>query len=402
MSAATTKIILFPQPDRSGKHTIYLRITHAGKHRYRTLNRHCSPDQWSADKCRFTKTFPNWKVENEILTMYEARAAAILRDLERDGVPFSFDAFEAEMFRKASSTAKQAPAIQAYLIEVADQLAAEKRHGNSLLYRNLAHLIGLYKPSATLGDITEAWLTRFEHWQRAERGMKPGGIGANMRTLRAACNRAIKAGVMRHEWYPFARYSIAHLSQPTPKRAISMEEARRIQQAETQGAKEALARDLFTFSLYTRGMNLVDIAHLKPDNIQSGRIEYIRRKTHTPYSIALNEISAAILEQYSGMQYCFPILNETHDTPKRQQERIHRVMVQVNKALRAIAAREGIAGRISFYTARHTYATALKERGVSTQVISEALGHSDLKTTEIYLKQFDRSVIDEADQALLK
>jgi integrase/recombinase XerD len=336
--------------------------------------------------------------------MYEQRASDILRNLERDNIPFDFETFDAEMFSTASATAQQAPNLADYTRQIADQLALEKRHGNCLLYRNLAHLFDIYKPNTRLADINGAWLTRFEHYQRAERGMKPGGISANMRTLRAVCNRAIKAGVMRQDWYPFRAYTIGHLNQPTPKRAIPLHDLNRIQEADLAGDRnETFARDLFFFSLYARGMNLVDIAHLRPENIRAGRIEYIRRKTHQPYSVALNDQTAAIIQRYVGQYYCFPILSEFHDTPKRQQERIHRVMVDVNRALRAIAFRVGIPGAsgISFYVARHSYATALKERGVSTEVISEALGHSNLKTTEIYLKQFDRSIIDAADTLLL-
>lgn len=363
------------------------------------------PDEWDAEDNRFTKTFPKAKEHNALLRMYEQRADDILRNFERDNIPFDFDTFEAEMFTTQSATAQQAPNLADYTRKIADELAREKRHGNSLLYRNLAHLFDLYKPNTRLADINTAWLTRFEHYQRAERGMKPGGIGANMRTLRAVCNRAIKAGVMRQDWYPFRSYTIGHLSQPTPKRAISLEDIARMAEADLKGNRdEIIARDLFLFSLYARGMNLVDIAHLRPENINVGRIEYIRRKTHQLYSVAVNENTRRILECYAGhsAMYCFPILSDFHDTDKRRQERIHRVMVDVNKALRAIAARLGMpTDRLSFYTARHTYASALKERGVSTEVISEALGHSNLKTTEIYLKAFDRSVIDEVDRLII-
>ena len=402
MPITTFKIVMFTQPDASGKHTIYLRITHGGKHRYRTLNRHVAPNQWDAENSRFTRDFPDSKVENEVLTMYKARAASIIRNFERDNIPFDFEAFEAEMFTSQTATAKAAPGLVEYTRQIADELAKERRHGNSLLYRNLAHLFGRYKPRTTLGEVNAAWLVRFEHYQRAERGMRPGGIAANMRTLRAVCNRAIKSGVMREDWYPFKTYTFAHLNQPTPKRAIPIDDIKRIQEADGETDKERFARDLFIFSLYARGMNLVDIAYLQPANLQAGRIEYQRRKTHTHYSIALNEITLAILERYAipGATFCFPILSEFHETEKQRQERIHRVMVDVNRDLRTIATRLGIPGRISFYTARHTYASALKERGISTDVISEALGHANLKTTEIYLRQFDRSVVDQADTLL--
>lgn len=55
---------------------------------------------------------------------------------------------------------------------------------------------------------------------------------------------------------------------------------------------------------------------------------------------------------------------------------------------------------LSFYTARHTYADGLKKAGVPLAVISEALGHADIRTTDAYLKGFGDSVLDEADRLL--
>lgn len=401
---ATFKIIRFQKPGASGKYTIYLRITHGRRSVYRTLNRHTTQECWDDNTSRFTKNAPNWRVENDILRMYEARASDILRSFERDGVPFDFDTFEAEMFRTESAAAKAAPLAVQYVRQVAEALQAEGRHGNSLLYLSLAVILEAYKPKATLGEITPAWLSRLEHFMRAERASKPSTISVNMRTLRACCNRAVKDGVMRSEWYPFRKYTIGHLDQPTPKRAISMEDVGKIRALEVSDPDEALARDLFLFSLYTRGMNMVDIAHLREADLQASRIEYVRRKTHAAYSVALNDVSSAILNRYAaeGAAYLFPILSEFHATAKQQRDRIHRVTVSVNKALRRIAERIGIpTARFSFYCARHTYATALKERGASVEVISEAMGHADLRTTQIYLRSFDKSVLDEADRLLL-
>lgn len=54
-----------------------------------------------------------------------------------------------------------------------------------------------------------------------------------------------------------------------------------------------------------------------------------------------------------------------------------------------------------FHVARHTYATVLKRSGVNIGIISESLGHSDLKTTQIYLDSFENSEIDAAMKNLL-
>ncbi|HAS40222.1 MAG TPA: hypothetical protein DCS93_07070 [Microscillaceae bacterium] len=68
----------------------------------------------------------------------------------------------------------------------------------------------------------------------------------------------------------------------------------------------------------------------------------------------------------------------------------------MNKDLRKIAEIQGIDKSFTFYTARHTSATTLKRSGVSTDVISEALGHSNLNVTQLYLSKFDNEVLDNA------
>lgn len=72
----------------------------------------------------------------------------------------------------------------------------------------------------------------------------------------------------------------------------------------------------------------------------------------------------------------------------------------VNVGIKSVAREIGLPDDIIFYTARHTYATALKKKGVSVEKISEALGHGDIATTQIYLASFDQSEIDEMDKLL--
>ena len=62
----------------------------------------------------------------------------------------------------------------------------------------------------------------------------------------------------------------------------------------------------------------------------------------------------------------------------------------VNKYIDVIAKDLGIEKHVTTYTARHTYSTVLKRSGASVEFISEALGHSNKKTTENYLDSFER------------
>ncbi|RHF88751.1 hypothetical protein DW653_11640, partial [Phocaeicola plebeius] len=57
---------------------------------------------------------------------------------------------------------------------------------------------------------------------------------------------------------------------------------------------------------------------------------------------------------------------------------------------------QSLALAILLHCARHSYATVLKRAGVATSIISESLGHSSEKVTQIYLDSFENNQIDKA------
>ena len=73
----------------------------------------------------------------------------------------------------------------------------------------------------------------------------------------------------------------------------------------------------------------------------------------------------------------------------------------MNERLRIIAADAGIDGQFTTYSIRHSWATIAKYMGISTEIISEGLGHKSLKTTQIYLKSFQNEILDEANERIV-
>ena len=100
-------------------------------------------------------------------------------------------------------------------------------------------------------------------------------------------------------------------------------------------------------------------------------------------------------------KYIFPILDNRERTQRQIRNRIYDVLANVNGHLEDIGKELGIELKISSYVARHSYATVLKRAGVSTSVISESLGHSSERVTQIYLDSFDNEQVDEAMKNLL-
>lgn len=240
------------------------------------------------------------------------------------------------------------------------------------------------------------------------KGNKETTLSFQMRTLRAMFNRAIKAKIVSREKKPFNEYKISKFNTRTPKRALSKADMMKIIDADCSQGKEIeqFAHDIFVFSYLCGGIPFVDIANLTPANIADGRLIYHRQKTHGAINVPLSERAKAIIAKYDShceqAGYLFPILDErAHITPLQKKNRVHKMCSRVNVALRDVAKRLKIKATVTTYVARHSFATVLKKSGVNIGIISEALGHHSLKTTQIYLDSFENSQIDVAMQNLL-
>lgn len=57
---------------------------------------------------------------------------------------------------------------------------------------------------------------------------------------------------------------------------------------------------------------------------------------------------------------------------------------------------------LTTYIARHSWASIAKSKNVPVNVISDALGHDSIATTQIYLATIDASTIDKANEIIVK
>ena len=228
------------------------------------------------------------------------------------------------------------------------------------------------------------------------------------RTLRATYNKAVEAKCANREKSPFIEYKLSRFSTKTKKRALSKENVKKILELDCSSKSDIarLAHDVFSFSYYCGGISLVDIANLTPNNIIDGRLLYERQKTHGSINLVLLDVAKVVIQRYDDYQkragYLFPILNDkVHITPMQKHNRVRKLCHQINKELHKLADELGIKEDVTTYVARHSFATVLKKSGVNIGIISQALGHQDIKTTQIYLSKFDDEQVDSAMQNLL-
>ena len=129
---------------------------------------------------------------------------------------------------------------------------------------------------------------------------------------------------------------------------------------------------------------------------------YRRQKTAKLIKLPIPQPAQLLIDKYhSDSPFLFPIYNTTHITTQQKENRLHKVITKVNTRLKMIGKELDLSIPITTYVARHTQATVMKRAGVPTAVISQIMGHSSEKVTQIYLDHFDNEQIDEAMQHLL-
>jgi site-specific recombinase xerD len=251
-------------------------------------------------------------------------------------------------------------------------------------------------------DVDVAWLKRYEAWGKAQ-NLSLSTISTRIRHLRAVFNLALLEHAIKSDCYPFHIYKVSKLNRATAKRALTKEDIRRIIEYEGKSPMESLAIDLFTFSYICAGINFIDMAKLKHSNIQDNQLSYNREKTKKLIIVPLQDRALQIIEKYRNGKsaFVFPILSNFHKTEIQVANRLHKLLAKINRHLKEIGKELDLPIPLTTYVARHSFATVLKRAGVSTSIISESLGHSSERITQVYLDSFDNEQIDKAMKSLL-
>ena len=229
-------------------------------------------------------------------------------------------------------------------------------------------------------------------------GLVPNSISFYMRILRAVYNRAVEQG-LTEDRRPFR--TVFTGMEKTLKRAISINDIRRIRNLDLS-LKLGLefARDLFLFLFLCRGMSFIDAAFLKKSDIQNGVLSYRRHKTGQLLHIKAIKQIEEIINRYSNKDspYLLPVIIRPGRDERKQYETALR---RVNKSLKIITEMIQLPVTLTTYVSRHAWATIAKSKNVPVNVISDALGHDSITTTQIYLASIDSTVIDRANELII-
>ena len=231
-----------------------------------------------------------------------------------------------------------------------------------------------------------------------QKELTPNSISFYMRILRAVYNRAVEEGLTQDR-KPFCNVFTG--MEKTIKRAISISDVKRIKSLELSSRPNLeFARDVFLFLFYCRGMSFIDAVFLKKTDVRNGVLSYRRHKTGQLLHIkVVNQINE-LIERYTDKEspYILPIITVSGKDERTQYESALR---RINNALKTIASMVDLQIPLTTYVSRHAWATIAKSKNISVNVISDALGHDSISTTQIYLASIDTSTIDRANELVI-
>ncbi|GAB3949555.1 site-specific integrase [Spirosoma harenae] len=404
-SDALVKVILFKSKTLAdGSHPLMVRITKDRQRKYVSVGHSLQLKHWDEDKSEPRRSCPNRPYVEAVIAKWKAKFSDVASDLKQEEKPFSAEKVVAKAVKSVRKVS-----LLSFIDEYNDRLIKEKRLGTASTVRDIRRALVRFETSEgklpeklLFTDLTPGYLDDFRS-SMAQRGLAETSMAVYFRTLRLIYNQAIKRGLVQEKYYPFREFKVSQFDLRTRKRAISKEDIGKLAALEPETFRLRLARDLFVFSYYGAGINFIDMAHLTWGDVQNGRLRYERKKTGHLFNFKLSDQASAILDYYRPLTgrgqdaYVFPILDrERHLTTKKIDNRIHKIIGQVNPDLKVLAGMAGLDAVLTTYVARHSFATALKHSGVATAVISEAMGHQTEGITQTYLASFENELIDAA------
>lgn len=246
------------------------------------------------------------------------------------------------------------------------------------------HLTNFIKEKYNLTDISfkeinHLFLTDFEVYLLTSCGCNSNTTAKFMQFFKRIVIIAKNNGWIKID--PFANYKIR--IKKVDRGYLSQEEVEAIMAKEFSTKRLEQVRDIFIFSCFS-GLAYIDVKKLRKENIRTsfdGNLWIIgkREKTDVSFSIPLLDVPKKILEKYEGT------LPENRILPVPSNQKM-------NAYLKEIGALCGINKEISFHLARHTFATLTLSKGVSIESVSKMLGHTNIRTTQIYARITDSKI----------
>ena len=292
----------------------------------------------------------------------------IVRAMKTLGEDMTIENFNAYLEDEQAKKESKKPLQRNFIEFMREEVRREKLRDGTLRHKKLViETLECYGKIRTLADLTPANIRAFDRWLH-DTGERTEVTIWNYHKRIKKYTRILKLNeIIDQDPYEYCKISRGHSKPRTPLTEQELLKLRKVKLID----KLDRVRDLFIFAAYT-GMAYADVQrfNFKEMTHKIGRLYYIdseRLKT--------------------GTEFYTPILKPAMEVLKKYDYKLPRITNQkANDYLHVIEVQCGFKKSLTFHLARHSFATLALAHDVPIEDISRMLGHSDIKTTQIYCK----------------
>ena len=340
---------------------------------YFRTNLYLKPEHWNSRNAQ-VDNHPQAHDLNSMLFEFVLHLQAIELSLWKRGIPVTLSLLK-DAIKKGKPINVTFPVFARIYVQESDRKRSTKEN-----LMTTVTVLQEFRPGLDFKDITYTFLKEFEVHLK-EKGNSVNTIAKHLRQLRTLVNEAINQGYIPSDAYPFRKYKIKQ--EKGRKEFLTPDELKRLENLDVD-KKLRHVLDAFLFCCYT-GLRYSDFCQLTPENIirvNGKRWLYFKSvktgvEIRLPLHLLFEGKALAVLERYDIVTDFAKIGPNS----------------EANKYLAQLAALARIRKHITYHTARHTCATLLVHQGVPITTVQKLLGHTSVRTTEVYSEVLSNTII---------
>ena len=349
---------------------VQLEVLSEGRRKWISTGVKLYVDQWSPR--RMVINHPEITALNKKLLEQSKKIQTWIETLETNSEEFEFD--KLDRFLKARQESRN-------FIEYVERRIEERkdiRESTKRTQHKLVTSLKRFNQIVYFTDLTKGNIQAYDRWLHGHQYVQ-STIHSYHKFLKTYINDAIQSEIIGSN--PYDGIKIER-GKSGVRRYLTPEEVQKIETAEIKNERAIKARDLFLFQCYT-GFAYAELAKFDFTKVveRNGKfvVHDIRQKTSELFYIVLLSPAVNILKKYN---FKLPIISSQ----------------QYNVQLKAVAALAGLQKSLTSHMGRHTFAVMVLNNGVRIETVSKMMGHSDIKTTQIYAQILNSEVEREFDR----
>ncbi len=398
MSASVKLLFRKDKINKKGEIPLYLRIIKFRSSKLISLGIAVPEKYWDAENKRVKKGMENSQRINNFISHKIAEAEGVALEMEATSKTITPKNIKSAIIGEAPTS------FFKYAEDYLDLMETKIQPSTVDKMRGVISKMKKYtkEKDVMINDIDLQWLKKYETYMRSELNNVSNTVFANYKILRRIFNEAIKDEIITYEKNPFTKFKFKW---DAPKKEfLTEEELAKVEALEIESEPWMYnTRNIYIFATYVGGMRISDITQLKWSNFNGERVLMETQKTKSTISIKLPKKAIDIINLYRNKEikqndFIFPFLENDKDYSDGRilYRAVGSCATMCNKELKNIADLAKIEKNIHFHTSRHTFATRALKKGMRIEYVSKLMGHSNIKTTQIYAK----IVNEELDNAM--